>query len=99
MAYALAFPRDVTQTVYSMRDFRLEQVNREGGTPSARAMKRTYFHRHCPPPTFHMEDGCIRDTSAWAHDSRWESGDPLLVTELPVNGAKIERAHQLLQFD
>ena len=34
MAYALAFPRDVTDLIYSMRDWRWERVRANGGTPS-----------------------------------------------------------------
>jgi len=34
MAYALGFPRDVTDRIYSMRDWRWERVRRNGGTPS-----------------------------------------------------------------
>jgi len=38
MAYALGFPRDVTDLIYSMRDWCLEKVRREGGTPSRLAL-------------------------------------------------------------
>jgi hypothetical protein len=34
MAYALGFPRDVTDLIYSMRDWRGEMVRASGGTPS-----------------------------------------------------------------
>ena len=34
MAYALNFPKDVTKIIYSMRDFRYEEVKKRGGTPS-----------------------------------------------------------------
>jgi hypothetical protein len=34
MAYALGFPRDVTDLIYSMRDWRWEMVRANGGTPS-----------------------------------------------------------------
>jgi hypothetical protein len=34
MAYALGFPRDVTDLIYSMRDWRWEKVRKDGGTPS-----------------------------------------------------------------
>ena len=34
MAYALNFPKDVTQIIYSMRDFQYEAVKERGGTPS-----------------------------------------------------------------
>ena len=35
MAFALGFPDDVTDLIYSMRDWRLEEVKAEGGTPSS----------------------------------------------------------------
>jgi len=35
MAYALGFPKDVTDRIYSMRDFRWEMVRDGGKTPSA----------------------------------------------------------------
>ena len=34
MAYALGFSTEITALIYSMRDFRLEEVKRRGGTPS-----------------------------------------------------------------
>jgi hypothetical protein len=34
MAYALGFPKDVTDCIYGMRDFRLEMVRNGGKTPS-----------------------------------------------------------------
>jgi len=34
MAYAFGFPRDVTDLIYSMRDWRWEMVRANGGTPS-----------------------------------------------------------------
>jgi len=36
MAYAFGFPRDVTDLIYSMRDWRWEMVRAGGKTPSAR---------------------------------------------------------------
>ena len=39
MAYSLKFNNDVTKLIYSFRDFTLENVIKEGGTPSAIAMK------------------------------------------------------------
>jgi len=39
MAYALKLPSGVTALIYSMRDWRLEQVVREGGTPSRKALR------------------------------------------------------------
>lgn len=35
MAYALGFPKDVTEVIYSMRDWRWEMVRAGGKTPSA----------------------------------------------------------------
>jgi hypothetical protein len=34
MAYALGFPKDVTELLYSLRDWRWEIVRKNGGTPS-----------------------------------------------------------------
>ena len=39
MAYAFGFSRDITNLIYSMRDWRLEEVKLKGGTPSRLAMK------------------------------------------------------------
>ena len=38
MAYALKFPRDVTDIIMSMRDWRYEMVRAGGKTPSAQCM-------------------------------------------------------------
>ena len=38
MAYALGFTRSITDLIYSMRDWRLEQVRRNGGTSSRLAL-------------------------------------------------------------
>ena len=38
MAYALKFPRDITEIIMSMRDWRYEVVLAGGKTPSARCM-------------------------------------------------------------
>ena len=65
MAYALALPKDLTDLLYSMRDWRLEVVRAEGGTPSARAVQRANIRRSPPPPTFEVERGRIRDIWAW----------------------------------
>jgi len=34
MAYALGFPKDVTELLYSLRDWRWERVRKDGGTPA-----------------------------------------------------------------
>ena len=39
MAYALGFSKDLTNLIYSMRDWKLEDVKRNGGTPSRLALK------------------------------------------------------------
>ena len=44
MAYALAFPPSVTALVYSLRDWRFEEVRRSNGTPAARAIKDLLTH-------------------------------------------------------
>jgi len=49
MAYALGFPRDVTDRIYSMRDWRWEIVRRNGGTPSRLCFKITSWHEDGKP--------------------------------------------------
>jgi len=44
MAYALGFPKDVTELLYSLRDWRWEMVRDNGGTPS-----RLCFEIGMPP--------------------------------------------------
>ena len=39
MAYAFGFPKDVTDIIYSCRDFQFEEVKAAGGTPSALALQ------------------------------------------------------------
>ena len=34
MAYVFGFSKDVTEIIYSMRDFRYEEIKKSGGTPS-----------------------------------------------------------------
>ena len=41
MAYVFGFTRDVTTLIYAMRDWKFENVRRNGGTPSRLALK--YF--------------------------------------------------------
>ena len=48
MAYALGFPKDVTDLIYSMRDFRLEMVRNGGKTPSRQCFE-IGLPWHCPP--------------------------------------------------
>ena len=39
MAYVFGFGKDVTRLMYSMRDWKLEDVKRDGGTPSCLALR------------------------------------------------------------
>ena len=39
MAYVLGLPREVTRQIESFRDWRLEEVKRNGGTPSRLALR------------------------------------------------------------
>ena len=48
MAYALGFPKDVTDCIYGMRDFRLEMVRNGGKTPSRQCFEID-LPWHCPP--------------------------------------------------
>ena len=70
MAYAFRLPADVTGLIYDMRDWRLEKVRAEGGTPIARLMRSDQapsvsIWRTPPPPTYVMENGVPRDEWAW----------------------------------
>lgn len=38
MAYALNFPAEITSLIYSMRDWKFEEVKKKGGTPSRLAL-------------------------------------------------------------
>ena len=63
-------PTDVTGLIYDMRDWRLEKVRAEGGTPIARMMRSTEapcWSIRCnpPPPTYVMESGVPRDVWDW----------------------------------
>ena len=49
MAYALGFPKDVTERIYSMRDWRLEGVKAKGGT---RLSREVMVWRDPPPPFY-----------------------------------------------
>ena len=76
MAYALAFPKDVTDLLYSMRDWRLEQVRAEGGTPVARMLHaHVTIERDPPPATFTFQGGVIHDQSEWLTELMQQEGD------------------------
>ena len=58
MAYALKFPRDVTDIIMSMRDWRYEMVLAGGKTPSARCMPEPLpDHKAWEPVTVNMIPG------------------------------------------
>ena len=66
MAYALGFPKDVTDVLYSMRDWRLEDVRAAGGTPVARMLrKHVTIERDPPPATFTTRGGIIYNEWEW----------------------------------
>ncbi len=52
MAYALGFPKDVTDRIYSMRDWRWEMVRDGFPTPSARCFEPMdeWYDPEGPPP-------------------------------------------------
>ena len=52
MAYAFGFPKDVTDRMYSMRDWRLEEVKEKGGTK----LSREIWVSHRPPPPFYFNN-------------------------------------------
>ena len=88
MAYALGFPKDVTDVLYSMRDWRLEGVRAAGGTPVAR-MLRDYvtIERHPPPTTFTTtRRGAIYDEWKWTETfcRSWGERPFIRVTETPI---------------
>ena len=87
MAYALGFPKDVTDVLYSMRDWRLEEVRAAGGTPVALMLrKHVTIERHPPPTTFTTRGGAIYDE--WELNEtfrrRWGERPFIRVTENPV---------------
>ena len=87
MAYSLGFPKDVTDLLYSMRDWRLEEVRAAGGTPVALMLrKHMSIERDPPPATFTMRGGIIYDEWEWTTELLQEMGErPLIrVTETPV---------------
>ena len=58
MAYALKFPKDVTDIIMSMRDWRYEMVLAGGKTPSARCMPEPLpDHKAWEPVTANMTPG------------------------------------------
>jgi hypothetical protein len=58
MAYALKFPKDVTDIIMSMRDWRYEMVLAGGKTPSARCMPEPVpEHKPFQPCTVNMTLG------------------------------------------
>ena len=88
MAYALGFPKDVTDVLYSMRDWRLEEVRAAGGTPVALMLrKHVTIERHPPPTTFTTtRRGAIYNE--WELNEtfrrRWGERPFIRVTENPV---------------
>ena len=73
MACAFGFPRDVTDLISSMRDWRLEEVRRSGGTPSALSIRRLMEQ-------FSDGDECCRRIELGL-DMPWERdrGPPILL--------------------
>ena len=87
MAYALGFPKDVTDVLYSMRDWRLEEVRAAGGTPVALMLrKHVTIERRPPPATFTTRRGAIYDEWEWIESfcRRWGERPLIRVTETPV---------------
>ena len=50
MAYVFKFPTEITELLYSMRDWKLEQVKRQKGTPSRLAIKPYNIMRNIAEP-------------------------------------------------
>ena len=87
MAYALGFPKDISALLYTMRDWRLEEVRAAGGTPVARMLREhVTIERDPPPATFSMRGGLISDEWAWTLELLAEMGDRpcIRVTETTV---------------
>ena len=57
MAFAFGFPRDVTDLICSMRDWRWEMVKNGGKTPSASCFNEIPPHRGSMPITENMQPG------------------------------------------
>ena len=64
MAYALGFPKDVTERIYSMRDWRLEEVKAKGGTKLSREVA---VWRE-PPPPFYFIDYDVVERTKWLYN-------------------------------
>ena len=89
MAYALGFPKDVSDLLYSMRDWRLEEVRAAGGTPVARMLREHVKIERVPPPaTFTTREGIIYDECEWTTELMQEMGDQpyICVSETPHPG-------------
>ena len=89
MAYALGFPKDVSDLLYSMRDWRLEEVRAAGGTPVALMLRAHVNIERVPPPaTFTVRGGVIYDDWQWTNELMAETGDRavIVVNESPIPG-------------
>ncbi len=62
MAYALGLPSSVARLIYDMRDWRLEEVKRGGGTPSCRALRSYSIDVDPGHPFYECEDGDVVTT-------------------------------------
>ena len=60
MAYAFGFPKDVTDRIYSMRDWRLEEVKAKRGTKLSREISVW----HDPPPPFYFNNLDLAEQAA-----------------------------------
>lgn len=84
MAYAFGFGKDITDLIYSMRDWRLEEIKLKGGTPSRLALKPfTIWNLKIDPPPPGSYLSYLADTETYHirvrnvfldHDDVWMLG-------------------------
>ena len=69
MAYVFGFPKEVTNLIYDMRDWKLEDVKQNNGTPSCLALKpfRIWPRSFCVPNCYsiHVGKKNLRNKEVW----------------------------------
>ena len=97
MAYVLGFPAEITSLIYSMRDWKLEEVKKKGGTPSRLALKpfridnrREEIGAELASPSAYF----IQVTNRYIHPDIWMHG---LIDNTWGKWAEIEWADNILK--
>ena len=69
MAYVFGFPKEVTNLIYDMRDWKLEDVKQNNGTPSCLALKpfSIWPRSFCVPNCYsiHVGKKNLRNKEVW----------------------------------